>query len=107
MVYDPNNGAALNQWFLDLKTPVSVDVPTIEPVLIELGNEGHPFGAKGCSEAPLVGVAPAVRNAIYNATGARLDEIPLTPDRVLAALRAASRAPHTNGTPTPTLEAPR
>jgi xanthine dehydrogenase molybdenum-binding subunit len=93
IVYDPRSGAVLNQWFLDLRTPSSLDLPEVEPVILELddGDPSHPFGAKGCSEIPLVGVAPAVANAIYNACGVRLRELPITPDRVLAALAAAER----------------
>jgi CO/xanthine dehydrogenase Mo-binding subunit len=95
MHYDPRSGATLNQWFLDLKTPTTKDMPRVEAILIEKGNEGHPFGAKGCSEIPLVGVAPAIRNAVFNATGVHVDEIPMTPDRVLAAI--AQEATGANG----------
>ena len=86
--FDPRTGTALNQWFLDLKTPSILDSPDIEPVMVELGEPTHPFGAKGCSEIPYVGVAPAIANAIYNATGVRLTELPMTPQRFLEALRA-------------------
>ncbi len=48
-----------------------------------------PFGAKGCSEIPYVGVAPAIANAIYNATGVRMRELPMAPNSVLEALLAA------------------
>ena len=87
--FDPRTGTALNQWFLDLKTPSILDTPEIEPIMVELGEPTHPFGAKGCSEISTVGVAPAVANAIYNATGLRLNELPMTPDRVLSAWHAA------------------
>ncbi len=89
--FDQRTGTALNQWFLDLHTPSSLDIPDIEPVMVELGEPTHPFGAKGCSEISYVGVAPAVANAIYNATGARVTELPMTPDVVLKALHAARR----------------
>jgi len=85
--FDPRTGTALNQWFLDLRTPSILDIPDIEPVMVELGEPTHPFGAKGCSEISYVGVAPAVANAVYNAAGIRLTELPMTPDRVLKALR--------------------
>jgi xanthine dehydrogenase molybdenum-binding subunit len=87
--FDQRTGTALNQWFLDLRTPSILDLPDIEPVLVELGEPTHPFGAKGCSEISYVGVAPAVANAIYNATGARVTELPMTPDVILKALREA------------------
>jgi xanthine dehydrogenase molybdenum-binding subunit len=85
--FDPRTGTALNQWFLDLRTPSILDVPDIEPVMVQLGEPTHPFGAKGCSEISYVGVAPAVANAIFHATGARVTELPMTPDVVLRALR--------------------
>jgi xanthine dehydrogenase molybdenum-binding subunit len=84
--FDQRTGAALNQWFLDLRTPSILDMPDVEPVIVELGEPTHPFGAKGCSEISYVGIAPAIANAIYNAAGIRLTELPMTPDRVLKAL---------------------
>jgi xanthine dehydrogenase molybdenum-binding subunit len=90
--FDPRTGTALNQWFLDLRTPSSLDTPDIEPVMIELGEPTHPFGAKGCSEISYVGVAPAIANAIYNATRVRMTELPMTPERVLKALQDANRS---------------
>lgn len=90
--FDPRTGTALNQWFLDLRTPSSLDTPDIEPVMIQLGEPTHPFGAKGCSEISYVGVAPAIANAIYNATGVRMTELPMTPDRVLKALQDTERS---------------
>lgn len=90
--FDPRTGTALNQWFLDLRTPSILDLPNIEPVVVEFGEPTHPFGAKGCSEISYVGVAPAIANAIYNAAGIRLTELPMTPDRVLKALAEAKRS---------------
>ncbi len=72
-----------------MKTPSILDTPEIEPIMVELGEPTQPFGAKGCSEISTVGIAPAIANAIYNATGLRLDELPMTPERVLSAWRAA------------------
>jgi xanthine dehydrogenase molybdenum-binding subunit len=89
--FDQRTGTALNQWFLDLRTPSILDIPDIEPVIVELGEPTHPFGAKGCSEISYVGVAPAIANAICHATGARVTELPMTPDVVLKALREAKR----------------
>ena len=90
--FDQRTGTALNQWFLDLRTPSTLDMPDIEPVIVELGEPTHPFGAKGCSEISYVGVAPAIANAICHATGARVAELPMTPDVVLKALHEAKRA---------------
>lgn len=90
--FDPRTGTALNQWFLDLRTPSILDTPDVEPVIVELGEPTHPFGAKGCSEISYVGVAPAIANAICHATGARVTELPMTPDVVLKALQDAKRS---------------
>jgi putative selenate reductase molybdopterin-binding subunit len=60
-------------------------VPTHEPT--------GPFGAKAIAEIPINGPAPAIANAVFHATGARVRELPLTPERVLAALRALRAAP--------------
>jgi xanthine dehydrogenase molybdenum-binding subunit len=90
--FDQRTGTALNQWFLDLRTPSILDLPDIEPVMVELGEPTHPFGAKGCSEISYVGVAPAIANAIFHATGARVTELPMTPDVVLKALRNAKES---------------
>jgi len=90
--FDPRTGTALNQWFLDLRTPSILDTPNIEAVTVELGEPTHPFGAKGCSEISYVGVAPAIANAIFHATGARVTDLPMTPDIVLKALREVKRS---------------
>jgi len=89
--FDSRTGTPLNQWFLDLRTPSILDIPNIEPAIVELGEPTHPFGAKGCSEISYVGVAPAIANAIYNAAGIRLTDLPMTPDRVLGALQETKK----------------
>ena len=87
VAYDPPTGTMLNQWFLDSRVPSILDLPDVEPIIIEPWEPTHPFGAKGCSEISVIGVAPAIVNAIYNATGARVYEMPATPDKVLKALQ--------------------
>ncbi|MBI4528111.1 MAG: xanthine dehydrogenase family protein molybdopterin-binding subunit [Deltaproteobacteria bacterium] len=91
--YDPRTGTLLNQWFLDLNTPSMLDFPSVEPILVEQGEPSHPFQAKGCGELPIIGVPPAIANAIYNAIGVRFDELPITPERVLEALQAKGCEP--------------
>jgi len=67
--------------------PTTEDTPNIHSIIVEdPWNEG-PYGAKGIGEQPLMGIAPAVTNAIYNAIGVRLNEIPATPERVWAAIQ--------------------
>ena len=81
-------GQLANPSFMDYKIPDAHDVPDdIVPILIEEApEETGPYGAKGIGEAPIVGVAPAVANAVARATGKRLRRIPLTPERVLSAI---------------------
>ncbi|MEO8132844.1 MAG: xanthine dehydrogenase family protein molybdopterin-binding subunit [Betaproteobacteria bacterium] len=73
----------------DYKVPGLLDVPTeIHAIVLEDADPSHPVGAKGVGEISLVGAAPAIANAICNATGARAHALPMTPERVLAALDA-------------------
>jgi aldehyde oxidoreductase len=71
----------------DYLIPTIGDVPSIETFLIEDEEPAGPFGAKGVGEPALIPTAPAILGAIRHATGARIDEVPATPDRVLAAIR--------------------
>jgi len=64
-------------------------VPEIEVIAVEVPSRWGPQGAKGLGEAAMLPTAPAIVNAIYRATGARVRALPATPERVLAALRAA------------------
>lgn len=68
--------------------PTAVDAPEVEVIAVESKEDTGPFGAKGVGEIGLVPIAPAIVNAIYNATGTRLFEIPATPERVYWALRS-------------------
>ena len=69
-----------------------LDTPEIQAILVEHEFPWGPYGAKGLGETPIIAVAPAVTAAIHHATGVRLVEIPATPERVWAALRARSAA---------------
>ena len=85
--FDPDSGTCLTGCFLDYKIPTAVEMPTkIESIFVESNEPTGPFGAKSMSEACVVVPAPAIANAIYNATGARLKDLPMTPEKVLAAL---------------------
>ncbi len=68
--------------------PVACDLPMIEPVMIEVPNDKHPQGVRGVGEVPIVPPLAAVANAVKNATGRRLTELPMSPPKVLAALSA-------------------
>ncbi|MDW7671448.1 MAG: molybdopterin cofactor-binding domain-containing protein [Bacillota bacterium] len=67
--------------------PTAMDVPDLEKIIIESPESTAPYGAKGIGEPVMLGVAPAVLNAIYDAVGVRMTEIPVTPDKLLIAIR--------------------
>src|SRR5712671_2248791 len=71
---------------LEYKSLTSLDMPEVETILIEDPDPNCPFGAKEVGQGPLLPVMPAVANAIYDAVGVRIDELPITPDKVLKAL---------------------
>ena len=77
-----------NPGFLDYRIPVASDLPMIEPVLVEVPNPGHPYGAKGVAEVNICPPMAAIANAIERATGQRLTELPMSPRKVLAAIDA-------------------
>jgi CO/xanthine dehydrogenase Mo-binding subunit len=81
-------GRIVNDQFSTYIIPTPPDTPEIRAILVEHPFAWGPYGAKGLGETPIIAVAPAVTNAIHHATGARLREIPATPERVFAALRA-------------------
>ena len=84
-IYD-KAGRLSNAGFLDYRMPVASDVPNIDVVLVEVPNPNHPFGVKGAGEVNIVPPMAAIANAIKQATGKRLTELPMSPPRVLAAI---------------------
>ena len=84
-IYD-KNGRLDNAGFLDYRIPVASDLPTIDAIMVENPNPAHPYGVKGVGEIPLVPALAAIANAIHDATGKRLYELPMSPPTVLAAL---------------------
>ncbi len=89
MVYD-QNGALLTTNFSDYRIYSAPDMPEMQTYIVETSDPFGPFGAKAIAEIPIDGMAPAVANAVADALGMRIREIPLTPERVL-------RAIHTQG----------
>ncbi|MDE2597755.1 MAG: xanthine dehydrogenase family protein molybdopterin-binding subunit [Sphingomonadales bacterium] len=81
-------GRVANAGFLDYRMPVASDLPMIDTVMIEVPNPAHPFGVKGVGEAPIVPPLGAVANAVSRAAGVRLRDLPMSPDRVHAAIAA-------------------
>jgi len=88
---DPDTGAPLTLNLDSFKIPNMVDIPPIEPVLIEHPDPVGPYGAKALGEPPLVPVAPAIANAVYDATGVRIRELPITAEKVLRGLKQQRR----------------
>ncbi|MGH9509888.1 MAG: molybdopterin cofactor-binding domain-containing protein, partial [Terriglobales bacterium] len=82
------DGLLMNPGLLEYRSPSAVESPEVECIIVESVDPEGPFGAKECSEGSLAATIPAISNAIYDAVGVRLREVPFTPERVLAALRA-------------------
>jgi len=80
--YIPGRTSNLHDYLI----PTIGDVPEIRSILIESNDPGGPYGAKGVGEHTIIGTAPAILNAIRHATGARVTEVPATPERVLRAM---------------------
>ena len=81
------DGRLLNPSLLDYRTLTAADLPSIETIIVEVPCPAGPFGARGVGEPPIVPAPAAIANAIRDATGARLTELPLTSERVAMALR--------------------
>ena len=86
-IYD-EDGHLENPGFLDYRIPVASDLPMIDTIVVEVPNDSHPHGVRGAGEVPIVPPMAAVANAIHDATGLRLGELPMSPPKVLAALAA-------------------
>jgi len=84
--YDAN-GQMLNPTLLDYKMPTALDLPPIEAVLVQETYPHHPFGLRGVGETPIVPPPGALANAIYRATGARMSELPMTPEYILRQMK--------------------
>jgi xanthine dehydrogenase molybdenum-binding subunit len=83
------DGKILNPTFTDYKIPTTTDLPELNISFVETNDPSGPYGAKGIGESPLIPVAPAIANAVFNATGVRMTELPLTPENVLKKLKEA------------------
>ena len=81
-------GKVMNPNFRDYQILTAQDKIPVEAVVVEKGDEDGPYGAKGIGEPGLVPTAPAIANAIYDAIGVRINELPITPERVLDAIKA-------------------
>jgi CO/xanthine dehydrogenase Mo-binding subunit len=88
-----SEGQLLNSSFLDYRMPTTLDVPPIETVIVEVPNPGHPFGVRGVGEIVIVPPLAAIANAIAQATGKRMREVPMNARRVLESLSANGSSP--------------
>jgi xanthine dehydrogenase molybdenum-binding subunit len=87
-----DEGHMANATYLDYRIPTALDLPMIETIIVEVPNPGHPYGVRGVGEANIAPPPAAMANAIHAATGLRLQELPMRPDRVIAALQANEAA---------------
>jgi CO/xanthine dehydrogenase Mo-binding subunit len=85
--YSPEKGN-LNPHLLDYRIPTALDLPALESVLVENPSAHGPFGVKGVGEPPITPTMAAIANAVYDAAGVRINDLPITPERVLFALKA-------------------
>ncbi|MFN2480542.1 MAG: molybdopterin cofactor-binding domain-containing protein, partial [Pyrinomonadaceae bacterium] len=76
---------------LEYKSPTTLEMCDVKTYLVEDADPNGPFGAKEVGQGPLLPVMPAIANAVYDAVGVRIDEVPITPEKVLAALRAKAQ----------------
>jgi CO/xanthine dehydrogenase Mo-binding subunit len=88
-----NDGVVTNPTFAEYKIPSAMDIPDIVAVFVETSHDGGPYGAKGLGEPVLAPTSPAIANAVFNATGARITSLPITPEKVLRALKDREAAP--------------
>ena len=78
-----NEGRMANSTLLDYRMPIAMDVPLIDTVIVEVPNPGHPYGVRGVGEVNIVPPPAAIANAINNATGLRMTELPMKPNKLM------------------------
>ena len=81
-----HKGEIANASFLDYRMPTSLDLPMIDTVIVEVANPGHPYGARGVGEMPIVPPMAALANAIHDAVGVRVRVLPMSPGNILKAI---------------------
>lgn len=86
LVFDDRFGRAINNNLADYHVPVNADIPSIDVLFVNKKDPyTNPMGSKGIGEIALIGMAPAVANAVFNATGKRIRSLPITPDKIIEA----------------------
>jgi CO/xanthine dehydrogenase Mo-binding subunit len=86
------DGRLQNPGFLDYRIPVCSDLPFIDTEILEIPNPNHPYGIRGVGETSIVPPLAAIGNAVSNAIGVRMDHVPMSPPRILKAIKAAAAA---------------
>jgi 4-hydroxybenzoyl-CoA reductase subunit alpha len=84
-----DRGRVINADLAEYKIPTALDMPNVEAIIVESNEPNGPFGAKEVGEGAIMPAIPAILNAVYDATGVRIKQLPLTPERVCMAIRAA------------------
>ena len=85
-----HDGRLQNAGFLDYRVPVASDLPMIDTIIVEVPSDNHPFGVRGVGETGIAPPLPAIANAIADATGKRLRHLPISPPKVLKAIKESS-----------------
>ena len=86
--YMSQDGRMENSSYLDYRMPISLDLPMIDTILVEVPSEEHPFGVRGVGETPIVPPIPTISNAIHNALGIRMSSTPMKPSKILDGLKS-------------------
>lgn len=89
--FKTEKGRILNDTLADYKLATMMDIPEIVPLIVESTHEEGPFGAKGVAEPAVAPTAPAIANAIYEAVGIRIKDLPITPEKILGALEKTGK----------------
>lgn len=89
--YISDKGNMENSSFLDYRMPTSLDLPMIETIIVENENRDHPFGVRGVGEVPIVPPLAAVANAIHDALGIRLYDLPMKPEKIIKELKSKNK----------------
>jgi xanthine dehydrogenase molybdenum-binding subunit len=82
-----DDGKMMNSSLLDYRMPITLDLPMIDTVIVEVANPNHPYGVRGVAEVPIVPPPAAIANAIYHATGVRMTDLPINPAALLKAMK--------------------
>jgi xanthine dehydrogenase molybdenum-binding subunit len=89
LMVDPDSGRIYNNNMLDYKVPTIMDIPDLSAAFVETHDPSHPYGAKSLGEPPVLSPAPAIRNALLDATGVAINELPLNPKTIFKYFKAA------------------